>query len=570
MKTIIACAIAGIFLSVSPTEAAGAATDVITASEIFNSPQPDAETWQGLDTSRYPDIPFYGKKLTHVTGRFIPYGPEAGFSTLTITAHNSVSGYKSVKLAEINPDGTFALDIPLSYPQFVDLEAGQKFSSLFLMPGDTMEIIMDPRDLSTPLFPRSEGRPTEAVAVTLLSDSILRHFSLDNLWSKSGIDQSSPDEEQIYKYNRRLAELLDTVCEALPGMIGNLPVSVFVKDMAAAKAIATIAMSMEELEMIYIMANHGHLIADPVEGLMMTEEKNLDQTRLYAPRIARSGLLYNNPLIVCCDDLFTNRWQHNVCYRPESCVAAGTISLHAAELTILNDGETPYDRLMDIIDVNKRQTAIGDGFTGQIVRVNGLISKLNQAAPSRQNLDNITQLLTAVIRLTSCQSLSGELMEAYNTYMRDLTTAENPATTAARNSTTVDALPGEDVLKQIIAPYTGNVLFLDFWGIYCGPCRSGMINMKPILQHYEGEPFKVLYIAEDDSQRAACERWLRNEDIRGEHIFVSPDNWNRLRELFNFTGIPHGVLIDKKGNVIARDYHLYKVDPVINAAIAEE
>ena len=31
-----------------------------------------------------------------------------------------------------------------------------------------------------------------------------------------------------------------------------------------------------------------------------------------------------------------------------------------------------------------------------------------------------------------------------------------------------------DIFRRIIAPHAGKVLFIDFWGIYCGPCRGGI------------------------------------------------------------------------------------------------
>ena len=54
----------------------------------------------------------------------------------------------------------------------------------------------------------------------------------------------------------------------------------------------------------------------------------------------------------------------------------------------------------------------------------------------------------------------------------------------------------------------------------------------------------------------ACKKWLRKEDIKGEHIFVSDDDWQRLRGLFNFSGIPFGVLIDKKGKIVKTGFSI--------------
>jgi hypothetical protein len=39
-------------------------------------------------------------------------------------------------------------------------------------------------------------------------------------------------------------------------------------------------------------------------------------------------------------------------------------------------------------------------------------------------------------------------------------------------------------------------------------------------------------------------------DIKGEHYRVSNDEWNYLCSKFNVTGIPHQLLVDKKGVVV--------------------
>ena len=62
------------------------------------------------------------------------------------------------------------------------------------------------------------------------------------------------------------------------------------------------------------------------------------------------------------------------------------------------------------------------------------------------------------------------------------------------------------------------MLFLDFWGMGCGPCRSGMIRQKPMLEKLSNRPFNALYIADGDDGMEACKKWLRKEGIKGEHI----------------------------------------------------
>lgn len=55
---------------------------------------------------------------------------------------------------------------------------------------------------------------------------------------------------------------------------------------------------------------------------------------------------------------------------------------------------------------------------------------------------------------------------------------------------------------------------------------------------------------------------------KGEHIFVSDDDWNRLRGIFNFSGIPFGVLIGKDGKVIKTKHVMTDDDPLLKKALS--
>lgn len=44
--------------------------------------------------------------------------------------------------------------------------------------------------------------------------------------------------------------------------------------------------------------------------------------------------------------------------------------------------------------------------------------------------------------------------------------------------------------------------------------------------------------------------------LRSSHIFVTDDDWTRLSSLFNFSGIPFGVIIDQDGTVLKTGLHM--------------
>ncbi|MDE6638103.1 MAG: redoxin domain-containing protein, partial [Muribaculaceae bacterium] len=104
-------------------------------------------------------------------------------------------------------------------------------------------------------------------------------------------------------------------------------------------------------------------------------------------------------------------------------------------------------------------------------------------------------------------------------------------------------------------PYMGNLIYIDFWALWCRSCRQGMIDQKKIVEHFADKPFKVIYVS-DDVNIAGSNQWLEKKEIPGEHIYISSENWKRISEYFNFNYIPFGVLIGKDGNLIKTHFYL--------------
>ena len=117
----------------------------------------------------------------------------------------------------------------------------------------------------------------------------------------------------------------------------------------------------------------------------------------------------------------------------------------------------------------------------------------------------------------------------------------------------IKAMPEENlatdpVIQRIIAPYKGNVLFLDFWNMGCGPCRAGMMEQRNFLKDVAGLPVKFLYITEE-KYREASEEWLGKTFIEGEHIYISSADWEYLQAKLRFIGIPFSCIIDMNGTL---------------------
>lgn len=117
---------------------------------------------------------------------------------------------------------------------------------------------------------------------------------------------------------------------------------------------------------------------------------------------------------------------------------------------------------------------------------------------------------------------------------------------------------GDSIFQRIIEPYKGNVLYIDFWSMSCGPCRGGMLAMRDEVKNNADKPVKYLYVTSDKEED--CRSFLEPNNIKGEHIFITRNEWNHLQDKFNFNGIPFAVYVDDKGKI----HHNTNVDILLN------
>ena len=108
---------------------------------------------------------------------------------------------------------------------------------------------------------------------------------------------------------------------------------------------------------------------------------------------------------------------------------------------------------------------------------------------------------------------------------------------------------GEKLLQEIIAQHPGKVLYIDFWATWCGPCISSFKAVKPIKNTFADQDVIFVYLCGSNSNRKSYETLLKVNDVKGEHYYLSEKQWKTLWKKFKIKGIPHFVLINKKGQV---------------------
>lgn len=112
----------------------------------------------------------------------------------------------------------------------------------------------------------------------------------------------------------------------------------------------------------------------------------------------------------------------------------------------------------------------------------------------------------------------------------------------------VGEVDNEQLFSAIISRFEGQVLLVDFWATWCGPCRIANKTMIPMKEELKDKDILYVYIAGENSPKGAWENMI--PDVHGEHFRVTNDQWRYLMDKFNIQGVPTYLVIDRKGNTV--------------------
>ena len=91
----------------------------------------------------------------------------------------------------------------------------------------------------------------------------------------------------------------------------------------------------------------------------------------------------------------------------------------------------------------------------------------------------------------------------------------------------------------------GQVVMINFWASWCGPCREEMPLLEQIHQRYEPLGFTLLGVNVEENS-ADGQAFLAERPVSFP-VLYDPDNG--ISKLYDVVAMPSTVLIDRQGNV---------------------
>jgi thiol-disulfide isomerase/thioredoxin len=106
-------------------------------------------------------------------------------------------------------------------------------------------------------------------------------------------------------------------------------------------------------------------------------------------------------------------------------------------------------------------------------------------------------------------------------------------------------LPAKGGSQLDLAKYKGQVVMINFWASWCGPCRQEMPLLEDIYKKYNKLGFTLIGVNVEPDSKAADD-WLKQTPVS---FPVGYDKDSKVSRLYDVSGMPSTVIIDRKGNL---------------------
>jgi len=208
--------------------------------------------------------------------------------------------------------------------------------------------------------------------------------------------------------------------------------------------------------------------------------------------------------------------------------------------------------------VNSRQSRLYYDYSNQISSTKNqskrveIVKKMIDENPSSPVCIFFIDILGSDNYYSYYQKLSNGLKPySYNPLVKEfINKTKNIKKLAVGNEAPDIALPNPDGKIVKLSSLRGNYVLIDFWASWCRPCRAENPNNVKLYQKYHDKGFEIYGVSLDRDKNS----WLKA--IKDDNL-----TWTQVSDLkfwksegakiYNVKAIPHTVLLDKNGKIIA-------------------
>jgi len=441
---------------------------------------------------------FFVPDTARLIGYIKGYCPQAGFSTGMIYACNEVTREDFPVIVQIHEDGRFESAIPMNYPKYTAVVFNDSWIQFYIQPGQTLAMLLNLEDLQK--YVRYQGTTGDINNELMAFNTQLPDIPYGDIFD--GMQTKTPEEFKPF-----LDSCLADYSQTYQQLLGTAKLSEQSKTILQNNYQITYAMQLSDYQ-VY--------------------RQNTKQIPLEYYDFLQDIPMNNKELLSTKDfSIFINRFE----YCPP-------LLLFIA----LTDEEVLLEerRLQDSIYTNVLK--LKPGIVYDVTKIRSLNFVFGLLKDNKEAARNVLTTLVSDIPESFLRSEADRLfLKNFPEEQREA--YELPDTYEAK------------IFKDLIAPFKGKFLLVDFWATSCGPCVYNIKQHKALREQYKDSPdIDFIFItSENESPLQRYNEFVAEQELKNTYR-INADQYRYLRQLFRFNGIPRYVLVDKEGRILDDNY----------------
>lgn len=528
----------------------------------------------------YQSENFFSNQKARLVGYIKGYDSRLGFNTGIIYTENIITREDYPTSVNIHPNGLFEADIPMNYPSSLYLSINEKTLNLYLEPGHTLSMVLDWEEFLIADRLRNISYVFKDIeykgALANINNELLGTKIKVEDWREKDKKKKSLTPEEFKNYQQQfLNENLE--------MIRQKQTEQSLSEKAA--TILTNAALLEYATNLQIPDD----FYDFLQKIPMNDQSLLVSS--YAPTFinrfeycdafsnVRNNLSFTIEisLLDFVEKEYKDTWTDEDEKVKKIQEQLESISDENEQIKFMEDNNSLFEEFQ--LRHKREKDFYREYFNKQFQRY-----KKEQFVQEVQAKDSV---LTNVFHLskpnlifdiTIVRSLKfnfenfADREDAENALFAVTKNIQNPFVKSEgvkifnqvfpENNETAYDLPETEAGKlfsEMIRPFKGKYILVDFWESWCGPCVGGIKAHKELRENRkESDDIAFLFICSEETPIDTYNNYVEEQSLFNSHR-LTKGQYIKLRELFKFNGIPHYETVDRNGKIMIKGLNTHNL-----------